>query len=151
MAEVTKRRKKEPKLFFIKAAGKLVPVGNATEEAMAKIAYGSVVAVEIKTPKNIFLLRKFWALVDIVFDNQSRYKNRDNLADALKIEAGAYDMIELPGGYVYRIPNSIAEMEGPEFAQFFDRVCDAIGARYLPGVTNEWLRAEVERFIGIRS
>lgn len=145
-----KQHKKErAPLVFVKAVGKLMPVDDIAEDALSKIKYGEEVVIEIKKPKNIKLLRKFWALVTIVYNNQDRYKTRENVAEALKLSTGTYHMIELPGGHIYRIPDSIAEMEDVEFTQFFDRVCDVIAEHYLPGVTVAWLRQEVESLVGI--
>lgn len=147
---MSKAHKKErAPLIFVKAVGKLMPVDDIAEEALSKLKFGEEVAIEIKKPKNIKLLRKFWALVTIVYNNQDRYPTRENVADALKLSTGVYSMIELPGGHVFRIPGSIAEMDATEFSQFYERVCDVIAKSYLPGVTVAWLRAEVESLIGV--
>jgi hypothetical protein len=41
-------------------------------------------------------------------------------------------------------------MDQSAFDIFYDRVCDLIAAHFLPGVTSDQLKAEVETMIGIR-
>jgi hypothetical protein len=144
--------KKEKKLIFVKAVGKLLPVDDIAEEALAAIKYGEEVAIEIKKPHNIKLFKRYWALVNIVWQNQDRYETRDQVHTALKLSTGIYDQIELPGGVIYKVPGSVSfdSMDAVEFHQFWKRVCDVIATHYLPGVSNEWLQEEVEKLIGAR-
>lgn len=144
--------KKEKRIIFVKAHGKLMPVDDIAEEALAKIKYGEEVAIEIKKPHNLKLFRRYWALVNIVFTNQDRYETREQVHTALKLASGVYEQIELPGGHIFKVPGSIEfdKMDAIEFAQFWDRVCDVIAKHFLPGITNAWLQEEVEKLIGAR-
>jgi hypothetical protein len=42
-------------------------------------------------------------------------------------------------------------MDQFEFSQFYDRVCDLVAKHFLPGVSVEALKAEVEEMIGARA
>lgn len=140
------------KLRCQKNLGGLRPADDASYDAFRKIANGSFVTVEIHRPRNGKMHRLYWALVSLVWQNQERYSTADDLHAAIKIAAGLKTRIELPGGQVGFIPGSIAfhKMKQDEFDQFYDRVCDLVAKHFLPGVTSETLKREVEEMIGAR-
>jgi hypothetical protein len=132
----------------------LRPTDEAGEDALRKIGNGELVQVEIKKPRNIRHHRLFWALMTVVWQNldQDRYPTVEDLAAAIKIAAGLRTRIELPNGDVGFIPGSIAfhKMDQTEFSEFYERVCDLIAKHFLPGVTSEELKGEVEIMVGLR-
>lgn len=121
---------------------------------MRSIGHGEVVMVEVKRPRRLKHHRLFFALLSIVWENcdQERYPTVEDLRAAITIAAGHRTRIELPGNVVGFIPRSIAfhKMDQAEFSAFYDRVCDLIAKHFLPGVTSDQLRAEVEEMIGAR-
>lgn len=141
------------KFLARKDLGHLTPVDAAGEEALRKLRFGDVVTVEVKKPRNGKHHRLYWALIGIVFDNQDRYETTEQLHNALKIAAGIYTPLEMPGGVVHKVPGSISfeSMDQTAFSQFYDRVCDLIAQHFLPGVSVEDLKAEVEQMIGARA
>jgi hypothetical protein len=132
--------------------GALHAVDANGESALAKIAKGDIVSVEVKRPRNVKFLRLYWALVGLVHDNldHERYPTPEDLSDAIKIAAGHRNRIELPSGEVGFIPKSIAfhKMDQAEFDSFYERVCDLIALHFLPGVNKDDLRMEVSMMIG---
>lgn len=135
--------------------GGLHPVDEAGQEAMRGLGETEIVSVEIKRPRNLQHHRKFWALMTIVHDNMDgeRYPTVEDLVAAVKISAGLRTRIELPNGEVGFIPGSIAfhKMDQAAFGAFYDRVCDLLAKHFLPGVTSDDLKAEVELMIGARA
>ncbi len=142
------------KFLAAKHLGALRPVDEAGEDAMRKIGQGEILTVEVKQPRNIKHHRMFWALMSLVWQNldNDRYPTVEDFVDAVKITVGHRKRIELPTGAVGFIPQSIAfnKMDQTEFSAFYERVCDAIAKYFLPGVTSEELRAEVETMTGMR-
>lgn len=138
-----------------KHLGSLRPADEAGEDALRKIGNGEVVSIELKRPRNIKHHRMFWALMTIVHNNmdEARYPTVEDLVAAVKIAAGLRTRIVLPSGDVGFIPGSIAfhKMDQAAFSDFYDRVCDLIAKYFLPGVTSEQLREEVEIMTGLRS
>jgi len=138
-----------------KHLGSLRPTDSAGEDALRKIGNGEVVSIELKRPRNVKHHRLFWALMTIVHENmdEARYPTVEDLVAAIKIAAGLRTRIVLPSGDVGFIPGSIAfhKMDQAAFSDFYDRVCDLIAKHFLPGVTSDQLRAEVETMTGIRS
>lgn len=139
------------RLLFRKNLGRLEPVDDAGEEAMRGIKHGSEVWVEVVRARNTQHHKLYWALVSMVFENQERYKTRDQLHDALKLAAGIYTQLVMPSGAVHKIPGSIAfdKMDQAEFSAFYNRVCDLIAEHFLPGVSSDDLKREVSSMIGI--
>lgn len=144
--------KKDKHLIFVKAVGKLLPVDDIAEEALATIPYGEEVSIEIKRPHNLKLFKRYWALVNMVWQNQERYETREQVSNALKILAGEYEQLHLPGDIVAKIPKSIAfdKMDATEFSQFWKRVCDAIAKHFMPYIKNPDLEDEIAKLIGAR-
>jgi hypothetical protein len=140
-------------IMMVKGLGVLRPGDDVAAEALRRIKFGDTIAVEIKRPRNIRFHRLYWGLVALVFENQSepaRYASTEDLHGAIKIAAGLRTQIELPGGIIGYMPGSIAfhKMSADDFAAFYDRVCDLVAKHFLPGVTSEDLKREVESMIG---
>lgn len=143
------------KVLMEKHLGSLRPIDDFGLQTLRKIKNGDAVTVEIRRPRNLAHHKMFWALMTIVHENmdEARYPTVEDLVSAIKIAAGLRTRIVLPSGDVGFIPGSIAfhKMDQSQFSEFYDRVCDLIAKHFLPGVTSEQLRAEVETMTGMRS
>jgi len=140
------------KILAQKHLGALRPADEAGCEALRKIANGKLVIVEVKQSRNLQHHKLFWALMTTVWENSdhSRYPTVEDFAGAVKICLGLRTRIELPNGTIGFIPGSIAfhKMDQGEFDKFYERVCDLIAEHFLPGVTSDELRNEVNLMIG---
>ncbi len=129
-------------------------VDEAGEDALRKLGQGELVQVEIKKPRNIRHHRMFWALMSLIWENKEReqYPTVEDVAAAVKIAAGLRTRIYMPDGQLAFIPGSIAfhNMDQTEFSTFYEGVCDVVAKYFLPGVTREELKREVETMIGLR-
>lgn len=137
-------------LYFRKDFGKLVPADDAATAALSKIKFGADVQVEIKRPRNILHHRKFWALANLVADNQEHYETAEQVVAALKAATGHCDWFPMKyGEHMVAIPKSIAfhKMDQTEFEAFYDRCIQVVAKHFLPGVESDALRAEVEEFL----
>lgn len=137
-------------LHFRKDFGKLIPIDPAAEAALAKIKFGTDVQVEIKRPRNLYHHRKFWALANLVADNQEHYETPEQVVAALKAATGHCDWFPMKDGeHMVAIPKSIAfhKMDQTEFEAFYDRCIQVVAKHFLPGVESDALRAEVEEFL----
>lgn len=134
--------------------GSLRPVDEAGQEALRKLGNGELVMIEVRRPRNIRHHRLFWALMTLVWEQMDteRYPTVEDLVAAVKISAGLRTRIQLPSGEVGFVPGSIAfhRMDQTAFSAFYDRVCDLLAKHFLPGVTSEQLKEEVEIMIGAR-
>ncbi len=118
---------------------------------MRGLTVGEIITVEMKRPRNPNHHRLYWALVTLVWQNQERYPTPEDLHAALKISAGLRTQVTLPDGTIGFIPGSIAfhKMDQTQFSAFYNRICDLIAKYFLPGVTSEELKAEVQQMTGI--
>lgn len=136
-------------IFFRKELGRLVPADEAASAALAKIKLGADVQVEIKRPRNIKHHRKFFALMQLVYQNQEHYASLEHLVAALKTAVGHCDLVPGKTGVLVALPKSIAfhSMDQSAFDEFYDKCIDIIAKHFLPGVDSDQLRSEVEELI----
>ncbi len=97
-------------------------------EKMKRIKVGDFLECEIKKPRNYRFHKKFFALIQMIFQNQERYNNVDDLREDLTIEAGYYVKRENIKGELIKRAKSIsfANMEEHEFSDFYSAVLDEI-------------------------
>lgn len=123
--------------------GKLEPVDDVGRDILSHIATGNVVRAEVKRPRNLGHHRKFWALVSMIYENQTRYGSPELLLDAIKVHIGHCETMKLRDGREVLIPKSISfsQMDQTAFDQFWDRVVACVCKDIIPGLK----RADLER------
>ena len=96
----------------------------------------------------------FWALMSLVWENsdQELYPTVEDLVVHVKIATGHRRHLIFEGGEIAYVPESIAfhNMDQTAFDAFFERVCNWVAEKVLPGVTHEDLRRELEEMTGAR-
>lgn len=132
--------------------GRLVPVDAEGINLVNSIKAGQSVLAEVIRPRNIRHHRKLMALLNVVYPN-TRYPNTYALLSALKTYLGHYEVGVTKGGKEIAVLKSIAfhAMDQQEFEAFYEGCIQAISEHFLPGVTSEQLRAEVEEFLHPRA
>lgn len=135
-------------VLFYKRLSSLVPADEQAKESIAHIAQGECVAVRIRRPRNVGHHRKFFSLLQLVFENQEVYPTLDHFLTAVKIAAGWYEdvPITVAGKLVY-IPKSISfeRMDQGEFERFYLQAIAAI-CRLLPQFKAEHLQDAVAEY-----
>lgn len=93
-----------------------------------KIKAGECYECEVKKPRNYEFHKKFFALIDLVYQNQSHYNNSDALRKDLTISAGYYDeRYNFSGECVVEAKSiSFASMDNLEFQEFYSAIVDTI-------------------------
>lgn len=151
----------------VRELGALRPVEETGEALLSRIKVGKLVEVEIRAKRNLELHRLYWVLLHLVYNNLPEetafaYPNIEKFHDQMKIICGVGERWEvekdfvdptgqkIPAGTVVYKPGSIAfhKMNDLEFIQFFEAVCLVVIKWFLPGVTIQQLRYEVERMTG---
>lgn len=132
-------------ILLCKRMSSLIPIDDASKEALGSIGQGELVRVKISRPRNLGHHRKFFSMLQLVFENQERFPTLDHLLTAVKIEAGLYEdaPIDLNGRLIY-IPKSIsfAKMDQATFDDFYHRAIAAC-CRLLPHLNAEDIEQEV--------
>lgn len=138
------------KLIFRKSLGSLVPEDQEAIDAMAKIKHGDLVHVEVKRTRNLKHHRLYWALINLVFDNQERFTSPQQIHNALKEAAGLYETQMRLDGKPMRVlaSTSFEDMDQTAFAKYYDQCCDILAKAFLPTITGAKLKREVEIMLG---
>ena len=127
-------------IFLRKIQGVLVPDSESDVEKLASIASGETIRADIKRPRNIGYHKKYFALLDVLFDifqpdeQEERLwykgiqpiKNRERFRKDIAISTGFYEMVYTLKGEVRAEAKSIsfAAMDDVEFAALFSRTID---------------------------
>lgn len=124
--------------------GRLEPIDDAGKDALGKVKLGSIVSAEIKRPRNVHFHRKFFAMLNLILQNQEHYQSTDDLLDVCKLRIGHVRVIQTKNGEV-RLPKSIsfAAMDEAAFSEFYERAVNWMIAEVIPGLA----RADLDREI----
>ena len=139
------------KVFMVRTMSGLVP--DATDErsagALKGIKIGQPVMVDVTRPRNIKLLRLYWAMVGKIASAVDRTSRE--VDHIIKLETGLYTMVKRANGDMTLVPGSIAfaNMEEPDFKEFFERCCRVISTEWLPHMTAKQVQTEVLKMMGI--
>ncbi len=125
-------------------------VDAISAEAIAGIKAHETVTVSIRRSRNGKHHRKLFALLKIVFDNQTAFATTEQLLDALKLATGLFDIGKTVDGIPFTSPRSIsfASMCQSEFEQWYDKAVEVILTKILPGVNRADLEAQVLEILG---
>jgi len=135
------------KLHVIKTQTGLKPAYDSDYEVYSKIPLNEVFEIEYKKPRNIGFHRKYFALIKLAFENQTDYRNLNDLRRDISIVAGYYDeVVNKVTGEVYKMPKSIsfAQMDEIEFSELYEKTKDVI-CKWL-GVTDESIEQEIYQY-----
>ena len=97
-------------------------------ENIKKLPLNEVVEVEIKRKRNIKFHKKFFALINLVFQNQEVYTNIEHLRKDLIIASGHYELRHNFEGVEITEAKSIsfANMDELEFGELYNSLLDVI-------------------------
>jgi hypothetical protein len=127
----------------------LVACDEQAAEEFRRVPVGVPVYVEIKAARNPKQHRLLFALLNIVTE-AGEYPSTDAALLALKLATGLVESVQMDkAGTVQLIPKSIsfANMRGNEFSAWFETAIQVVITRWLPGMTNEQLRKEIEDMV----
>lgn len=116
-------------LYLVKQLnGSLLPAYESDYEKVKKIKQGDTVKCEVTKPRNIKFHKKFFALMNLVYQNQERYDHIDDLREQLTIAAGYYTTTYTLEGVEQQKAKSIsfAAMDELEFGELYNALLDVI-------------------------
>jgi hypothetical protein len=138
-------------LIMVKRLGALRPADDASEEFLNGLPPGELIKVKISRSRNLQQHRKFYALLQIVFQNQSIYPTIDALLAVIKITLGHCDIVKLPDGQMAPVVKSIsfASMPQDDFNRFYSQTVDLVLQHFLAGIERTELEREIYQLVGI--
>ena len=117
------------KFLVKKQFGKLIPVYNSDLEALksAKLKENDIYEVDIKRKRNYEFHKKYFALINLCFDNQETFTEFEDLRNYLTMKAGYVKKIETgTGQMILPLSISFANMDNIEFEQLYQKTIDVI-------------------------
>jgi len=139
-------------LWLIRKMDMLVPANEQSLEALRKMKQGQWYRADIKMPRNVKFLRKYFALLGAVYPHQSMWptfkKFRDKFEEALG--HGEYHVNGKGERYFENESISFAKMEEDEFEQLYERAVELILTQILPGVGRADLDRQIEEIMAGR-
>lgn len=131
------------------SAGYLAPDDDRALKALLRVPIGSSVKVEIKSGRSVPMMRKWWALMAKIQENQSHYQTVEELEDALCVHLGHCERMLMKDGTEVRRPRSIAfdKLSQDEFNDLYDHALRMVCEHIIPGLSPGKLRSELEEFV----
>ena len=123
----------------------LIPSDEAAVEWLQKTKDGQQVLMTGRRARNMKQHRKFFALLNIVMENQEHFDSLEHLKADVKVGAGhcwVYPMADGSTMFVPR-PMDCASMSQDEFEPFYDRALVYICSKVIPGMVREDLQLEI--------
>jgi len=108
--------------------GRIIAAYDDDKEKLNKIKAETMFVADVTMPRNIRFHKKYFALLNMVFQNQEIYRNLDDLRHDLTVEAGFYRERTNIYGEVVKEAESInfASMDDLKFSELYDRTIDVI-------------------------
>jgi len=144
---------------FIKTLNGLIPANPPTEEWLHKVKIGRMVRGKFTQIRNSAFHRKYFALVNMAFDNwepgeiDSKYgvpeKNFERFRHDLTILAGFYDVTIRLDGSTRIEPKSIsfAKMDQDEFEKVYSKTIDVLIKHVYSKLSKDEINTMVERYL----
>lgn len=115
-------------------------------EKVLKVRVGEIYKCQITKPRNYKFHKKYWALLNMCYDNQQLFDHIDDLRRELTIAAGYFDTYHgLDGGLVKQARSiSFAEMDEFEFEGLYEKTKDVITIHF--HFTNESIEQNIHMY-----
>ena len=146
--------------YAVQKNGILKPAYPEDSEKAHKMRPGEVYRVKVSMPRNVKFHRKFFTLINLVFDNLPeeiparmpdgqpiQIRDRKELLWHIKMQIGHYEQkVTLGGRVTYEAKSiSFSSMDEAEFQDFYSAAIDTVLKYFLP----ETNREELEEIIAI--
>ena len=139
-------------LFLKRTLGGFAAADDASLDAIRSYRLNDIYRATVVRPRNLKNHRRYWALVNMCFQNCEGYKSPDQLHQHLKILAGhCMPVVSKATGETWLIPNSISfgSMDEAEFQAFWGRCIKAVCEHILPGIEIDAVQYEIEKILGV--
>lgn len=131
----------------------LAPGDDAAKDYLRKWPAGEARRANVRRPRALKSLRRYWALVNLVFMNSEQFKSTDAVHAFLKIKAGhCTPIVAKSSGEVFLIPDSISfdTLDEQAFNEVWRRVVQVVSEDIL-GTGVPEIEAEIQRVVGFSS
>ena len=134
------------KLYVKNTLQGLTPLYPADYDEKKKLKIGKEYEVEIRHPRNYMFHKKYFALLNIGWQNTEVNMPFDTYRRWVTMRAGYYDIYETPKGKLYEAQSiSFGNMDQIKFEEVYSRVLDVIISDL--GITAEDVENEIMSFM----
>lgn len=139
-------------LFLKRTLHGFAAADEATQDAMRSYKIGDTYRASVVKPRNLRNHRRYWALVNLVYQNADGYASAELVHAHLKLLAGRCSpVVSKTTGETFLVPESISfsAMDEAEFQDFWGRCIKAVCEHILPGINVDAVAYEVEKLCGV--
>lgn len=131
-------------IFLTRTIGGLVGSDDEAKQAMRRWKIGETLRCDVKKPRCYKNHKRYFALINLTFENQEKYSNPLHFRKAVQMEAGHVEWVESIKGDLVPIPRSIdySTLDEMEFSKVFSETM-AVCSRILGNIGLHELEAEV--------
>ena len=134
------------KLYVKNTLSGLQPLYDSDYSEKKKLKIGQVYLVEIKHPRNILFHKKFFALLNLCYENYETQMPFESFRRWITIKAGYFNAYETDKGVFYDAQSiAFGSMNQIEFEEVYSRVLDVVIK--LLHVTEEDINSEIMSFM----
>lgn len=136
-------------LWLIRKMDMLVPANEQSLDALRKMKQGEWYRAEVRMPRNVKHLRKYFALLAAVHPHQTMWPTFNKFRAKFEEALGHGEYHVNGRGEKYFEPESIsfAAMQQDEFDEFYEKAVDLILTRILAGVGRDDLDRQVNEIL----
>lgn len=113
------------KIIVKKTLNGLQPINRFEDDNLqaSKLKLGETYEVEIKKKRNLKHHQKFFVLINLAFENQDLFNNKEEFRAYVTMRSGFYNRIVTYKGEFF-LPQSISfsKMDQQQFEDFYDKV-----------------------------
>ena len=130
----------------MKKGNALHPTHDSDRELVNKLKTGEAYKAKIVKPRNYEFHKKYFALLNLAFNNQDEFDNFEKFRFIMTMKAGFFDAIKTDKGVVY-MPRSIsfASMDDVEFERVYNAMIQEVIT--LTGADEELINTELINFM----
>lgn len=134
-------------IFLTKTLSGLSPSDEEAKQAVRRWKVGETLKCSVKKPRDYKNHKRYFALLNLTFENQDRYTSFEHFRKAVQLAAGHVDELITIEGEVVFLPKSIAydSLDEMEFCRVFGEAM-TVCAKILGDLDLDELRVEVERY-----
>lgn len=139
------------KLVCVRTLDGLRPADERDRELISKLKLGKLVTVEVRQSRNIRELRLYFAILHLIFPQQSTWETVDDLDDAIRCAVGHCTKTTLKNGEIMVRPKRLSfnKLSQMDWRDYLDRVMRLVTTKIIPGLDMGDLRRELEAMTGI--
>ena len=134
-------------LFLVKTdKGYFLPMYNSDREVADKIHPGEELKCKVTRPRNVLFHKKYFALLNLGYENQEQYDNFEDYREVTIMKAGFYRRIVTDKGVLFKAHSiSFSGMDGMEFEDLYSKTIDVIAKQL--DISNEQVLQEIINFM----